>query len=353
MSSGSESSLGSILKIAGLVGVIVPLIVAYIEYRGAIQRDIDKNFNLLVEKLSSDKKEERVAAATNLGSYIRKQGDYYDEAVDILTNAVAINHEYSILYAIRRSLAQVKPEDYRTVIQNLLNIDRSMFGYDNTYLRIQRIAELDSISIGKIKTTADELKIQMKVIPTFIVSFLNISRNFPIDSLDISQNSFNSLVLWNIIIQNSLIENSAISSCDIRNLRFNNLHIYNTTFAYSRFNDCTFDGSTIEASLFNGLLSFAGVSFNSATLKDVYFTGANLAGADFRGAKGLEPIYFYRAYNLEQAKFDPEFEDRLRTSLEYFDKAGDSVFLDSVEASSLTGQSLRDLEDYIYSGLPY
>src|SRR3972149_7370025 len=79
-----------ILKIIGVLAIIIPLFLGYIQYKQSVRQDINNHFRNVVSKLTSGKKEDRLASATNLGTFIRKGEIYYDEAIDILINATSI-----------------------------------------------------------------------------------------------------------------------------------------------------------------------------------------------------------------------------------------------------------------------
>lgn len=117
-----EITLSVIIKYIGMIAIIIPLLLGYFEYRRSVQQDNDNNFRIVIEKLSSDKITERLAAATSLGTYLKFGDDYYEEALDILINTLSIELDYNILNAIRGSLEKVGISERKRIIQQLLNM---------------------------------------------------------------------------------------------------------------------------------------------------------------------------------------------------------------------------------------
>jgi len=75
-------TLVDVIKFIGVIGIVTPLLLGYFQYQRSVQQDKDNNFRVWVEKLSSEKKAERLSAATNLGTYLKLGDDYYVEARD-------------------------------------------------------------------------------------------------------------------------------------------------------------------------------------------------------------------------------------------------------------------------------
>ena len=235
-------TIADILKIISALAVIIPLFLGYFEYQRSVQQDIDNNFRNFVEKLSSEKKETRLAGATNLGTFISEAGGYYEEAIDILINEVAIERDINVLNAIRGSLVKVKNEDYKKVIQKLLDVERNSFIYEHPLRKLNLQKELN------------ELEMQKRLVSNFIASFLNLTRNNPIEGLNFYQNSLNELVLTDLNLIKSNIEKSALSLSIIDNTDFSNSKILNTVFTYSELTNCNFNNCEINSSLFNSII---------------------------------------------------------------------------------------------------
>lgn len=316
-----------IVKLIAAFAVIIPLLLGYFEYKRSVQQDIDNNFRDLVEKLSSDKKEKRLAGATNLGAFILKGEEYYYEAVNILTNAVALESDINVLNAIRGSLKETKPEDIKKVIHRLLDINRNYFVYEYSLQRL-----------GKLKKLV-ELKEQIMFVSNFIASFLSLTRTNPIDSLVFYQNQMNEVVLTDVILKKSYIKYCAFGSSNMINANFSNSKIINTSFTSSVIDSCNFSFCDIESSLFNQLLTSKGTTFQGSTFNNVFFTGSDLTGVDFRGVNGLKPIYFFKAYNIDKAIFDKGFKEEV----ENIKSINDSEFINYVKNSTLTIGSIDNL----------
>jgi hypothetical protein len=320
------------VKFIGALGVIIPLLMGYFEYRRSVQQDIDNNFRNLVEKLSSEKIEERLAGATNLGTFVSNGDKYYNESIDILINAVAIEKDISVLNAIRGSLEKIDKKDYKKVIQQLLVLDRNAFVYEYP---------LDYLGL---KEQYNELLIQKLLVAHFISTILTFTRTYPIDSLLIYQNSLSRLPLTDLSLKNSTIQHSAISSSIIINVDFSNSRILSSAFSFSKLYQCDFSNCNIESTLIDNVSRFDNTSFRGAVFKDVFFIGSDLRGVDFTRAQGLKPIYFYGAKNIDKAKFDVEF---LRT-LNELDAIDEIEFTDYVYNSSLTEQRMNEVLENNY-----
>ncbi|MGE5804494.1 MAG: pentapeptide repeat-containing protein [Ignavibacteria bacterium] len=314
-----------ILKILGSLGIFIPLILTFFQYRQSVQQDYAKNFREVVSKLSSEKTEERIASATNLGTFIEKGESYYNEAIDILVNAVSNELNYNVLNAIRGSLEKTNPEDYQKVIQKLLNIDRNFFFYESD-------------------TNRNEIAGYQEIVQRFIALFLGITRTNKIEDLRFNQNSLRYTVLSEVLLSKAIFKNSALEGSIISETEFIDSKIINTVFSYSELSQCNFKNTEIFSSLFFGN-SFLGVNFEGTRFKDVFFTDSDLSGADFTKTEGLTPIYFYRCKNLDKAKFDQSFKMQL-TNL----AVNDSEFFEHVNQSSLTTQRINELKSMLKKG---
>ncbi len=307
-----------ILKILGSLGIFIPLILGYIQYRQSVQQDYAKNFREVVGKLSSEKTEERIASATNLGTFIEKGESYYREAIDILVNAVSNELNFNVLNAIRGSLEKTDPEDYKIVIQKLLNLERNFFYYDS-------------------EANRNEIASHQDIANRFISLFLGITRTNRIEDLRFNQNSLRYTALSEVLLSKTLFKNSAFEGSNISETEFVDSKIINTVFSYSELSECNFKNSEIISSLFFDD-TFLGVKFDGTKFNDVFFTNSDLSGADFTKAEGLKPIYFYRCKNLDKAKFDNNFKKELGKV-----PADDTEFLVYVNQSSLTPQRINEL----------
>ncbi len=117
----------NVIKFVGGLAVFIPLMTGILQYRQSVQQEQDKNFRAVVGKLSSANREERLAAAANMGTFIKKDGKYYNESADILINRLSIELDYNVLNAIRASLERIEKEDYEKVIEKMLGIERNIF----------------------------------------------------------------------------------------------------------------------------------------------------------------------------------------------------------------------------------
>lgn len=377
----AQFGLSDIIKSLGVLAVVIPLILGYMEYKQAVQENQNKNFREIVSGLSSDAKQNRLASASNLGTFIKEGNPYYNEAVDILINMVAIESEIDVLQAIRSSLEQTSPEDHKMVIQKLLKLGRNSFIYKeyleekqksdqrttkNEFLKYQNLLkDIEEKSLqSKQKAVQMELEaykqrylesmkrqkeseliyseqpFRKERTAKFILSFLSFARKTPLKGLELYQNSWNYVVLADLKLPEISIIRSAVSSATIANVDFNHAKIENSTFFLSGLSNTDFSGSTIKATLFDQLKSLKNVSFKDVSFEDVFFTGSDLKGADFSSAKGLKPVYFYKAINLDQAKFDAEFAKQLEGIKE---KISDTDFRDYVRKSSLSRFKQREI----------
>ncbi len=139
-------------ELAALIGAIalfIPLMTAILQYGQSVQQEYEKSFRAIVEKLSAGKKEERIAAASSLGTFIKKssftrgRGKFYDESIDVLVNTISIELDHHVLNAIRSSLEKIEKKDYGEVIQRLLAIDINFFVYEYPVKNRKETAEYD------------------------------------------------------------------------------------------------------------------------------------------------------------------------------------------------------------------
>jgi len=372
-----EITLADVIKFIGVIAIVTPLLLGYFQYQRSVKQDKDKYFRVVVEKLSSEKKNERLSAATNLGTYIISDGDYYEEAIDILINTVSIELDYNVLNAIRGSLAKVEASERKRIVQKLLNIGRNTFIYEyplktwlgkaktnlkqsekkvkndslllsNNNIEISKLIFNELINDLKIKTEIKiniekdyyELSTHKLLVASFVGLFLNFSRTQPIENLEFFQNSFNYLVWLHFQIPKSRMENSAFSRMTLSDVDLSSSEIIGNTFALSSFSNCSFAGSEITASDFSDIKVKNEIDFSRAKFDDVFFLGAKLKNSNFKGALGLKPIYFYGVNDLDYQQFDTEFRQKLEKELIKIQYA---EFIKYVQNSKLMEQRKEEL----------
>ena len=376
-------TLVDIIKFIGVIGIVTPLLLGYFQYQRSVQQDKDNNFRVWVEKLSSEKKAERLSAATNLGTYLNADGDYYEEVFDILINTVSIELDYNVLNAIRGSLEKVEISERKRIVQKLLDIDRNIFIYefplgsrlddakynleqsekkmkDETKLLSNDSKDVNNLILNpfaedlkikneiKINVQKDynELSTHQLLVASFVGLFLNSSRTRPIEMLDFYQNSFNKLVWLNFQIPNSRMENSAFSQMNLTNVDLSHSKIIGTTFQATSFSNCSFAESEITATNFNSINVKDEINFSGAKFDDVFFLGSDLKNSNFRGVVGLKPIYFYNAKNLDYVQFDDKFRNELENA-----SITDEQFIEYIYNSKLMELRIEELIRVLY--LPY
>jgi uncharacterized protein YjbI with pentapeptide repeats len=376
-----EFAFADVIKFIGVIGIVTPLLLGYFQYQRSVQQDKDNYFRVVVEKLSSEKKAERLSAATNLGTYLISDSDYYEEAFDILINTVSIELDYNVLNAIRGSLEKVEISERKRIVQKLLDIDRNMFIYefplgsrfDNAEANLRASEEKlknstimlsSSIDVNKVilNQSAEDLKIKNEIkinvekdynelsthqllVASFVGLFLNSSRTYSIENLDFYQNSFNKLVWLNFQIPNSRMENSAFSQMALTNVDLSLSKIIGTTFQATSFSNCSFAGSEITATNFTSIYVKDTIDFNGAKFDDVFFQCSDLKNSNFKGAIGLKPIYFYKVKNLEEVQFDDEFRRELDRELKLITN---EQFIEYVYNCKLIELRAEELKDVLY-----
>jgi uncharacterized protein YjbI with pentapeptide repeats len=345
-----------LLKLGGALAVVVPLVTAVLQYRESVQQDLDKNFRSVVEKLSSQNREERLSSASTIGTFIQRgllfKDRYYDESIVLLINRLSIELDYSVLNAIKGSLEKTDKEEYGNILEKLLAIERNTFiqrptmenlkstrnrtftdgieTYMGTEAKFQKTnSESDKVIlnaigedvVGKLDRYSDtdkqlsELDTHDRVVADFISIFLTSTKGYPLKGLKLYLNSLNFVRLLDLDLSNSTFERSALSVSTIQNTKFNGSTITDTLFSYSVLTKSSFTNCTISSSLFDEAdlyrVDFSGSKFN----EDVFFTGSDLTATNFHGTEGLKPIYFYKAKNIDKAIFDPEFKKELNEKL--------------------------------------
>lgn len=369
-----------------IISIFIPLITLIItantQFSDYMRKSSDENFRSIVKLLSSENKEERLAAASNMGTFI-KEGSRWpyvfnksgnentDNAIDILINRVSVELDYNVLNAIKGSLMKIKKkehDEYKKIIQKLLDVDRNIFiqNYalkkwkddsqkeyfqkENEYATRLKAKEVDKTILDNIKEEMkrkqdaylkrekdfSELSMHKQVNADFIAAFLDVTKYYPIEGLNFYLNSLNSARLFGLNFKKSNFERSAISNSIIEEATFDGATIIDTLFTFSDLTKSRFVDCKITASLFNHISSFKGASFSAVEFNDVFFVGSDLTEANFKGAKGLKPIYFYKAKNIEKAEFDNEFKIKLTNELGIDSvKMTDEKFLEYIKSSEL------------------
>jgi uncharacterized protein YjbI with pentapeptide repeats len=373
-------TLSDAIKFIGVIGIVTPLLLGYFQYQRSVQQDKDNNFRVWVEKLSSEKRADRISAATNLGTYLKTDDDYNEEALDVLINTVAIELDYNVLNAIRGSLEKAGVSERTRINQKILDMDRDIFNFDyplKTWLDSAK-ANL-KLSENKLKyealflsnnssdvvklilnPLAEDLKIKNEIkinverdynelnarsllFSTFITLSLELSRSNPIEGLSFYQNSFNYLVWLNFQIPNSKMENSAFSEMILTNIDLSRSKIIGTTFQGTNFTNCSFAGSEINATNFTGINVKDTIDFRGASFDDVFFQGSDLKYSNFKGATGLKPIYFYKVKNLGNVQFDDDFRRELENTF-----ITDQQFINYIYDCKLMKLRANELYDVLF-----
>ncbi len=381
--SGKMSKVDIFKVVATLIGIatfLISFMTAIIQYRQFVQQEMDKNFRAVVENLSSVEKEKRLAAASSTGTFISSPGTfimkgdkYYQEAIDILVNRLSIELDYNVLNAIKGSLEKVAPKDFVLVINKLQDIDRSFLvqkyaltnwskaarenyeessqNYREAVLSYQAnstaadreiIKNLKKFMNSKWKESVqrqsafDELSMHQQVISDFLSNFLNITKNYPIEGLDFFRNSMNSASLMELEIRKSRIKDSTISSSNIWYTKFDESIIDSTYFSYSHIKETSFIGCKINTSFFNES-NLIRVDFSGSELNNVFFIGSDLTGSKFTEIKGIKPVYFYKAKNIDKAIFEPSFKKVLAET-----KITDQQFIEYIHNQDLLDQEKKD-----------
>lgn len=386
-----KSTFSDYIKLITAVGVIlIPLVTIYVEYRQSIERNQETIFRGIVKDLSSIEKQNRVTGATNLGAYVREQNKYHDTAIEILINFVALETDSDVLDAIGWSLQKVDPKYHRSVLYKLLKVNRSMFL--NEYVTGQRVAlakksfeigieevskvvqkpvyntgpvdglaqsETSPEKIWKEKIVLDELnhiyklrKINLNMeerrmlTANFIASYLTVIQPLP-KNIEFSQSSLNYILLNNIDLSNASLINSAFSLSVLKKIDFSGSKIENSVFTDSSLEGSRFSNSEFTETLFDFVI-LKSVDFKNSTFSDVFFLYADLDKADFTGAKGLKPVYFYRARNKNKAIFDDAFRQELDRTV-----ITDAEYISYITKSKLTDARFNGLMKSLKLSDPY
>lgn len=363
--------------LTGALAVFIPAMAGLFQYRQSIQQSQDKNFRSEIEKLTSTNQEERLAAATNLGTFIIKGNRFYNEAIDILINRTSVELDYNVMGAMVASLRRVEKNEYRTILQKLLDIDRNFFirryplkkwrdqadkdlqKVENNFKQIEELNAKSPMKLynsmlenfkNEMKDKWDvflqrekdfqELGMHTQAITDFVSSFICVvSKNVAITGLEFNQNSLNNAVMENANLLKCIIKASAFSASQIKETQFIETSIFNTVFTFSGLAGSSFRNCSIISSLFDQT-NLNNVNFQGSEFTDVFFVGSDLFGANFRGTKGLKVEHFYKARNLDKAVFDKAFAKELQQKLYSIDE---NTFSQHVNTSSLTNQRVDAL----------
>lgn len=224
--------LVSALKFTGAVVAALPLLLGFLEYKKSVKEITDKNFREIVAHLSSEKKTERLASATNLGTFINEDSQYNHDAIDILVNMILIESDTDILQAISSSLKKIEPSEYASLVDKLIKLDSVSFTYQDSleyklkYLKNSNDKQKSDIETLQAKISKDEKaanaknsadnlllesyqsiykdnlkkeyeldellkknKFRKELISNFTISLLANARKHPITGLELYQNS--------------------------------------------------------------------------------------------------------------------------------------------------------------------
>lgn len=345
-------TLSDLIKFIGVLAVFIPLMNAILQYRLSIQNEMDENFRVIVDKLSSKDIESRLAAASSLGTFITKGKKYYDEAIDLLMNRLSIELDQNVLNAIRGSLEKIRgKQEYRKVIEKLLStnrylatrthvLDEQLESAENAYsLSKNRYTEMTN-QIGNYKSedasvildnlikdmdakrklyyerekVTGELEFHHQVIYGFISGFLRFKKYQEIENIIFFINRLEDVNLVDLNLSKSEIKYSLLAKSIIWHTKFNGSFISYTNFEEIFFSNTTFIDCEITQSIFI-LSNLTNVDFSGSVFRDVFFTGSDLTGTRFNNVTGLKPIHFYKTKNLNKAIFDPAFKKELDMKL--------------------------------------
>lgn len=342
------SNLKEITGLITAIGLILSVFVAWQKLGQYADQREENNFRSIIEKLSNKDPDIRTAAATSMGTFIGRDKSigrnksiidilptignakkFENEAIDILSNRLLIETDYSVSNAIRTGLTNVT--DKRKMFDKLLKLEQLHVNRNNILESLLKEPYsldyvVDSVLYG------NHLKYRVQSVKNYDQSVINrlmvsdilgvylqlLSNDTAISDLQVYKNEFNFCVFRKLKIDKSYITHSSISnanldSCDIKNSVIANTlfirsNIYISTFMFNTINECVFD--------FARLIS---VSFEGSKFRNVFFIGADVTNTNFRGVEGLQLENFYGAKNLEKAKFDSAFRKLLFDSLKYID----------------------------------
>ncbi|MEK7482693.1 MAG: pentapeptide repeat-containing protein [Planctomycetota bacterium] len=341
-----------ISTLIAILAFMIPIVVGLFQYRQSVQQNQDKNFREEIVKLTSKEREERLAAATNMGTFIVKGNRFYEEVVTILVNRASVELDYNVLSAMVGSLRRVDRGEYRGIIQNLVDIERSFFiqkyplkkWRDQTDVNLKKVQtefkkiedahktnglEYEKVMLDNLnkeiqlkwvdflfhEKNFNELEMHSQAIGDFISTFLGVvTKSFPISGLEFNKNSLNNTIMEDISLIKSNFKASAFSSTQILQCRFDESSFINTVFTYSPLMSTSFRNCKLFSVLWD-YTNLTDVDFSGSEFDDNFFMGADLTRANFRKTKGLKPVFFYLARNVDKAHFDGNFGKEIQSQL--------------------------------------
>jgi len=375
--------------------VIIALIGFLGGYWGFIKYlDEQKNtyYKETIARLFSEDKNQKLAAIATLGIYIDNDmnknwlkssfkwvknqfsSDRYEtNSINVLVNSLYTELDYNILNAVKGVLSKVEANKAEYVINAMIAINRNFFMQKypigniktdlSTYFdklrdskKLLKDRKEDSVLVRHEKITMQRYEEYEKASydyatvkwhslrsTDFLFMFLsemsksNKSQNF---DLEFYQNNFDEGLINQCTLNKCKITRCSFENCSLSDVTFDNLQLIdNTIFFNSSFSKCSFKNGTISNSLFDNT-KLPGTSFQEVTFGDVFFLGADLTNTTFENIKGLNPIYFYKAENIDKATFINYSLDTLKQEL---NKLNDTVFINYIEKSNLSTGRRDDL----------
>lgn len=345
-------TFSDLIKFIGVLAVFLPVWKVILQYRQSIQQGMDENFRAIVERLSSEDKEKRLAAASSIGTFIIKGGKFHDDAIDILINKISIELDYNVLNTIRGSLKKIEKEDYKKLIDKLLGIERTFFiqqsllkdwrdnaksTYEESkekFLERADLVENNELDVEKqiLSNLKNEMNLKWKihyererdynellmhheVLIKFLSIFLRVTEYHHIEGLKFFRNTLEGVQMLNLNLSNSDIKYTVFYDQGIWNTKFDNSAMFAAWYENIDFMNTSFTNCKISHSFFNHS-TLPNVDFTGSEFKHVFFIGSDLTKTKFNNVEGLEPINFFAAENWDKAIFDPEFKNELEEKLE-------------------------------------
>lgn len=372
-----KNTFSNIMKVLGSLAIFIPLMTGIFQYRVSIHQKLDENFRSIAEELYSKDSEKRVAAASKMSTFLSKgifKNEYYYETIDILINRLSIEVDYHVVNAIIGSLKRIDDiKDFKEIIKKLLDRNRNLSIQKEVGVRdVGRLFSSNIVELSKtkgwlrekrmpvshpnlIKETSNEtsnylesmkdynaLEIHRQVVTDAIITLLSSTKidqkSFPTSFL---YNNLNSTTIRGLNFENVNIRGSSLRATFIEETKFNHSVIENTDFTFSELADSDFVECSIKWSLFDHV-DLKNVTFSKTKFTDVFFKDSDLTGVRFVGTEGLKAVYFYKAKNIDKAKFvDNVDKDRI---LEELKKITDDKFEKYVRnESTLTNHMQNEL----------
>ncbi|MFL0811508.1 MAG: pentapeptide repeat-containing protein [Agarilytica sp.] len=358
---------------ATFIGIVIPLIAGYFEYRQSVQQELDNSFRKIIIDLTSEDNESRIAAATSMGTFVEIDNKYYYQAIDILVNRISTELDYNVVHSINASLEKAADKDYKMIVKKLLNVERMFFIQEyplkqRIKLADQKISDIESLitviddqsqnaniiaNSNQVLAeefrkrykdyynevdTLDQLTFKKQVAADLLSMFLMKSKSISIKGVEFFRNSMNGAVLTNINFSGVRFIRSAISMSNLQDTNFKGTDFKHTVLTYSDLSGASFRNSNAEQTLFDGTV-LKNADFHGSKFNEVFFLGADLNNTDFTNVRGLKPIYFYRAENFSKAKFSEQF---LAQYNEQRDDFNDDYFTDYINNHSSLLNSRKD-----------